>query len=167
MPKEATPKDVTPQEIERKFLVDMKRLPAGWESSEAKKIVQGYVAIEPGGTEVRLRRKGQRYFLTVKSSGSLERSEGEIELEPKRFSELWPFTEGRRVEKVRYSIPLGDQLVELDVYEGALEGLATAEVEFATPEASRGFEPPPWFGEEKTEDAGFKNRNLAVHGLPV
>lgn len=154
------------QEIERKFLVDPSDLPEDLREADAKRIVQGYVALEEAGTEVRLRHKGARYFLTVKSGGGLTREEGEIEIDREQFDTLWPFTLRRRVEKIRHALPWGDELIELDVYEGALEGLATAEIEFPSEEASRRFEPPSWFGEEQTTNPRFKNKHLAIHGLP-
>jgi CYTH domain-containing protein len=40
------------------------------------------------------------------------------------------------------------------------------EVEFASVEDSARFSPPEWFGPEVTEDERYKNRQLAVHGLP-
>ena len=55
-------------EIERKFLV--KTLPEGeW---PAKEIEQAYLCREP---VVRVRRKGEQYFLTCKSAGLMEREE--------------------------------------------------------------------------------------------
>jgi hypothetical protein len=59
-------------------------------------------------------------------------------------------TEGRRVAKVRSVVPLGEHRAEVDVFEGALDGLAIVEVEFPSSEAADAFEPPAWFGEEVT-----------------
>ena len=65
------------------------------------------------------------------------RVEEEIEIEPDRFERLWPLTEGRRIEKTRYEIDAGgDLVIELDVYKGDLDGLVTAEVEFDSEEAA-------------------------------
>jgi len=152
-----------PEEIERKFLVA--ELPVGLESFPNADVQQGYIAVE-GEVEVRLRRKGERCYETVKGPGSLSRLELEIELEAAQLEALWPATEGRRVFKRRYRVPHGPHIVELDVYHGGLEGLTTAEVEFESVEASTAFEPPPWFGREVTRDGRLKNRNLALHGLP-
>lgn len=150
-------------EIERKYLVASP--PPNLEDHTSRSILQGYVAIEDGGTEVRLRRKGERYFETVKSGHGLERMEAEIELSREQFEELWPTVGDRQVEKIRYEIPRGDLAIELDVYAGRLAGLMTAEVEFGTVAESEVFEPPIWFGVEVTEDERYKNRNLAIHGL--
>ena len=78
----------------------------------------------------------------------------------------------RAIEKTRYRLPAGDGLVidglviELDVYAGSLSGLQVAEVEFGDEDAARRFRPPAWFGREVTDDDRFKNRSLAVDGLP-
>jgi CYTH domain-containing protein len=56
--------------------------------------------------------------------------------------------------------------IEVDVYEGDLEGLIVAEVEFDSEERARGFEPPAWLGDDVTGDERFLNENLAVNGVP-
>ncbi len=156
---------VSVQEIERKFLIRGSSLPDGLDSIPRKQISQGYLAVSPDGTEVRLRRKGDRCYLTVKSPGALQRTEREIELTSDQFEHLWPATSGRRLEKTRYLIQLNDHQIELDQYAGALAGLLVAEVEFPTIEASQAFAPPDWFGREVTQDERYKNRNLALYGL--
>jgi CYTH domain-containing protein len=92
--------------------------------------------------------------------------EVELPLDPARFDELWPLTEGRRIEKVRHRVPVGDDIVELDRYRGAHDGLVVAEVEFADVKGAAAFEPPPWFGAEVTDDPRFKNKELAVASAP-
>lgn len=151
-------------EIERKFLLPA--LPDGLERHPHEPIAQGYLAITDA-VEVRVRRRGARALLTVKSIGAGTRVEEELALDERRFASLWPLTEGRRVEKVRYAIAAADGLmIELDVYGGALAGLVTAEVEFASEAASAAYRPPAWLGEDVTDDARFKNRTLAVSGRP-
>lgn len=150
-------------EIERKFLVIRERMPLPVTGME---IMQGYVAIEPEGAEVRLREKGDKILLTVKSSGSMTRAEAETEITREQFDTLWPFTLGRRIEKMRYDIPLGGGLTcELDIFSGGLRGLVMAEVEFTDEDSAKAFQPPEWFGEEVTDDKRYKNKNLAVRGL--
>ena len=150
-------------EIERKFLVtEMPRA-----ESAATAVEQGYLALDEE-TEVRLRRAGDELFLTAKSGHGEVREEVEVPIDPKSFAALWPLTAGRRVRKVRHYVPLGDGLrAEVDVYEAALDGLRTAEVEFDSPEASRAFTPPPWFGPELTGDRRYANQSLATRGLPA
>lgn len=151
-------------EIERKFLV--KKRPPNLDTYPHKEILQGYLAIAESGTEVRLRQKGCRFYQTVKIGAGLKRQEVEVAVTFEQFERLWPLTAGKRVEKVRYEIAHGSFTIELDVYRGALAGLLVAEVEFVSEAESQAFSPPKWFGEEVTEDKRYKNKNLAVHGMP-
>mgnify|MGYP001821485388 CR=1 FL=1 len=152
-----------PTEIERKFLVSTP--PENLENFNSNEIVQGYIFISDD-LEIRLRRKGNLYFQTIKSSGDLERSEYEIELTKDQFETLWPFTEGKRILKTRYEIDYQNHLIELDIYSESLQGLKTAEVEFKSAEESNKFKPPSWFGEDVTRDKKYKNKNLALFGIP-
>ena len=71
------------------------------------------------------------------------RVEEELEIDDRRFEALWALTEGRRIAKTRHLVPLGGGLTaEVDVYAEALDGLLTAEVEFASTAASAAFVPP-------------------------
>jgi adenylate cyclase len=151
-------------EIERKFLVG--DLPEGLDADQGVPIAQGYLATGDDGSEVRLRRAGERLRLTAKRGAGMVRTEQEVELSADQFEALWPVTEGRRLLKTRHAIPAGEHLIELDVYGGALSGLRIAEVEFASVEAAHAFIPPTWFGREVTDDDRYKNRRLAVEGLP-
>ena len=151
-------------EIERKFLVTS--LPRAMDRDPHEHIIQGYVVVGADGSEVRLRRKGQKYFETVKLGRGEVRSELEIELTATQFDTLWEATSGRRIEKTRYEVPHAGRIVEVDVYHGELAGLVIAECEFASAEESRRFVPPEWFGGEVTDDPEYKNQNLALHGRP-
>ena len=128
------------REIERKFLIEISVV-AGRSGFDLRgnRSCKVILAVSADGTEVRLRRKGNRCYLTVKSPGGLQRSEREIELTSDQFDHLWPATSGRRIEKTRYLIQLSDHQIELDRFAGSLEGLLVAEVEFPTVEASRAF----------------------------
>ncbi len=127
-------------EIERKFLVD--KLPDPGLLSAPTSIDQGYLAASSDGTEVRLRRKGGRFYQTIKQGQGLSRLQTEITLSGEQFESMWPHTEGRRVNKHRHEIPCGPHIIELDVFKGPLEGLIVAEVEFDSVEQSAGFDPP-------------------------
>ena len=151
-------------EIEKKYLVT--RIPAETERLTGTPIEQGYLAITSDGKEIRLRRKGDRFFQTVKKGSGLVRTEVEIELTEKQFAVLWPMTEGRRVSKHRYEVPIAGHVCELDVFGRSLAGLVLAEVEFASIDESRRFVPPDWFDKDVTEDERYKNKQLAQHGIP-
>ena len=139
-----------PVEVERKFRItslDASRLPDG------EAITQGYLSFEP---EVRVRLRADRAFLTVKGPGTHERREFEYRI---------PFDDGREllglcsatITKTRYIV--GN--IEIDVYHGALEGLAVAEVEGRADSVTR----PEWIEwVEVTGDSRYLNRNLARAG---
>ncbi|MGB0095307.1 MAG: CYTH domain-containing protein [Solirubrobacteraceae bacterium] len=152
-------------ELERKFLVTTP--PADLERHPASRILQGYLVIAEDGSEVRVRRRAGRTWLTVKRGRGLVRREEEVEITAAQFDRLWPLTEARRIEKIRYEIDLANgPVIELDVYEGALSGLLVAEVEFPSVAAAGRFVPPSWFGEDVTNDDAYKNRQLALDGPP-
>jgi len=160
---EIIPAKEMPKEIERKFLV--KSLPENLDQYPHEKITQGYLAITEDGTEVRLRQKKDKYYQTVKVGTGKIRSEVEVEISEEQFNTLWKATEGKRIEKTRYEIPLGNKKIELDVYHDNLEGLATAEIEFSSEEESSNFIAPDWLGEEVTDNKRYKNQNLALYGI--
>lgn len=151
-------------EIERKFL--LAEAPTQLEGRTGKRIEQGYLAYGDGA-EVRLRREEDRRLLTVKRGHGEVREEIELPLDARVFEALWPLTESRRVGKTRYPVALGEGLeAEVDVYEGELTGLVTAEVEFGFEGQSRDFQPPSWLGEEVTGDRRYSNQSLALEGAP-
>jgi adenylate cyclase len=149
-------------EVERKFRL---RQPPDLSGSESEPIEQGYLAVGAEG-EVRLRRKGERTLLTAKRGVGLSRAEAEVEISPEQFDALWPLTEGRRLQKRRHVLPEDGLEIEVDVYEGELDGLIVAEVEFDSEDQARSFKPPAWLGDEVTGDERFLNENLAVNGTP-
>ena len=152
-------------EIERKWLVGDPPVDLG--TVPSRRIDQGYVAIDPDSTEVRVRRADAEAVMTVKQGAGGIRAEEEFAIPPDRFERLWPLTAGRRVQKRRHLIPGPDGLTfELDVYGGDLEGLKVVEVEFPDEQAAQSFAAPAWFGREVTDDPRYKNQQLAQHGTP-
>ena len=151
-------------EIERKYLV--KHLPIDLGSFPHLEIKQGYLAYGADGTSVRIRTKGKTCFLTIKGPGDLVRTEIEVVLSSEQFDTLWPGTQGARLEKTRYYLPLHAHTIELDVYHGRLQGLLIAEVEFTSQKEALGFIAPDWFGEDVSADPRYKNHVLARNGLP-
>jgi adenylate cyclase len=147
------------REIERKYLV--KRLPEKLKGSRRYVIAQGYLATEPAGRQVRLRKKGKTASLTFKVGRGAQREEREIKLSPKQFAALWPGTAGRRLRKLRYEIPWRNLLIEIDIYRGKHTGLVVAEVEFPDGATCREFKPPSWFGREVTGEKRYSNVRLA------
>jgi len=142
-------------EIERKFLV--KKMP-NLTNIVRVNIIQGYINYEP---EVRIRKKDNRFYLTRKSLGTIERSEEDTEISEAAYNILSSLVKSD-LKKVRYLIPIKDNLTaELDIYQGKLKGLNIVEVEFTNEKEANMFKVPDWFGKEITEDNYYKNQNLS------
>ncbi|HXG85075.1 MAG TPA: CYTH domain-containing protein [Pyrinomonadaceae bacterium] len=152
------------REIEKKFL--LRGLPSG--IANGIEISQGYLSV--GDPEVRVRAKDERFFLTRKGGEGFIREEEECEISKEIFDILWSLTEVARIEKTRYEIVGGDGLVwEIDEFQTAsTKGLFIAEVEL--PDDSIVPEIPPAIAEvierDVTVDEAYKNKNLAINGLP-
>lgn len=165
-------------EIEKKYL--LKALPFDMTAYDRSVLRQGYISTDP---VIRLRSEknrcaagmSEKYFLTVKGSGTLAREEFELEITRQRFEELWKKIEGYPIDKIRYRVPLepgqkrndgvrcdaGCLVAELDEYINRLEGLFTVETEFSSIEEALAFVPPDWFGSDVTEDRRYGNGRMS------
>jgi CYTH domain-containing protein len=142
-------------EIERKFLVDISKV----NMSTARRvhyIEQGYVFNSDKGV-LRIRKSNTKYFLTIKSQGTLKRTEIEFEV-PKIEGELLFGMCDNVLSKTRYEIPYEGKLWELDVFNGHLNGLVLAEVELKRENEKVVI--PDWCIKEVTEDIRYSNSNL-------
>lgn len=148
-------------EIERKFLVDEKKLPAQILNGGVK-IAQGYLNVEPART-VRVRIKGERGFLTIKSANvGIVRKEFEYEIPLDDAQEILKLCAPRILEKVRYKIEYAGKIWEVDVFGGQNAGLILAEIELAAVDEEIIL--PDWVGAEVSEDKRYFNSNL-VSGI--
>lgn len=145
-------------EIERKFLVDdIDAALAGAVACE--RIAQGYLSADPDAT-VRVRIRGERGFLTVKSRNrGAERGEWEYEIPEADARELLALSRTPIVDKVRHQVPFGGLVWEVDVF-SCPAGLVLAEVEL--PRADARLTLPDWVGREVTSDPRYFNSNLAL-----
>lgn len=143
-------------EIERKFLI--KQLPFTLEQFEMTEIEQMYLSTEP---VVRIRKKGDNYYLTCKSKGMMERQEVEFPISKLVYEELKLQKQGNIITKKRYIIPYQTYQIELDQFEGDFCGLILAEVEFASKEEAEAFVMPDWFLKDVTFEKEYHNSNLS------
>jgi adenylate cyclase len=155
---------VVATEIERKFLVA--DVPAADVLGTGVPFRQGYLAGEDD-VETRIRITPDDAWFTVKAGRSMARVEVELAVDRDEAESLWPHTAGRRLEKVRYRVPVEGGVAEVDRYGGDLEGLWTVEVEFDDESTADTFTVPSWFGPEVTTKPGWSNGELARHGRPV
>ena len=147
-------------EIERKFLVTSTEFLS--ESIRSNRIVQGYLNSNPERT-VRIRIKGTQGFITIKGKGNesgTTRFEWEKEIEVTEAEQLLLLCEDGVIDKIRYEIPFGKHLYEVDVFEGDNKGLIIAEIELENENES--FEKPNWLGAEVTGDDRYYNASLST-----
>ena len=144
------------EEIERKFLVQGE----SWkEGAKGTTFRQGFLSTDPQRT-VRVRAAGERGTLTIKGKSIGARRveyEYEIPLEDARRL-LDTLCKRPLIEKVRYELPTGAHVWEIDVFEGDNQGLIVAEIELRSEDEA--FERPAWLGEEVTNDPRYFNSNL-------
>lgn len=147
-------------EIERKFLVTNDDWRA--QASEKKIIKQGYFA-SAGKASIRIRISGSSANINIKSATlDVTRMEYEIPVPLADAEEMLEhLCEKPFIEKVRYLVPYGDHIWEVDEFSGDNEGLVVAEIELSS--SGEQFERPPWLGEEVSSDKRYYNVCLVKH----
>jgi len=153
-------------EYERRFL--LKTLPADLDESQFVRIVDHYVK----GTRLRLRRLERpgagivEYKFAVKfADASLP--DGcialtNLYLTAAEYDYLRPFVGADSIVKRRYPYMHNGWLYDIDVFEGAQDGLILAEIELETADEFRGFPPPEFAARDVTADPFFTGGNLAM-----
>lgn len=153
-------------EIERKFLVDINKVPYDFSKLNREFIEQGYIIYKP---EIRVRSvSGSEYFMTIKGNtdDATVRNEIEFKISKEAFSTLMARDDVNKISKNRYTVNEGNNIYEIDVFEGKLKGLACLEVEFPTKEDADCFSIPSWIKKEVTDDVRYRNSFLARNDIP-
>lgn len=146
-------------EIERKFLVNLEKLPFHYEQYPCRYIEQGYLCTGP---VVRVRRDGSDYYLTYKSKGLMIREEYNLPLTEEAYRHLIKKADGRIIRKKRYNIPMEEGLLlELDIFEGDLAPLVIGEIEFPDESSAEHYCAPAWLGEDVTLSSQYHNSTLS------
>lgn len=145
-------------EIERKFLLKAGTDPTHGLTGE--RLCQGYIAASEQSA-VRVRRAGDRAWLTIKGAGDgISRPEFEYPIPladaERLLNELCP---PPLIDKTRYRIEHAGHIWEVDVFHGANLGLVLAEVELDS--ADELLDLPDWVGSEVSHDARYYNSALA------
>jgi CYTH domain-containing protein len=151
-----------PKEIERKFLVDSDE----WRKNAdgGKKMRQAVILAEPDRS-IRVRLiDGKKARLTLKiDRNQISRHEFEYEIPMSDAREMLRLANGSAIIKTRYEVPYKGFVWEVDVYEGAFEGLVVAEVEMKSEKDKPPL--PSWVGVEVSDDRRFSNRAIAEGSL--
>ena len=147
------------KEIERKFLVAH----GAWRENIAEVHVfrQGYLNYDSLRT-VRVRASEVTGYLTIKGiTEGLTRDEFEYEIPLSDALALLQLCEHPAIEKKRYIVPNGPHVWEVDVFEGANDGLVVAEIELGSEDEA--FIKPNWLGNEVSGDRKYSNSALSLH----
>ncbi len=141
-------------EIERKFLIDVARLP----QAAGTLYVQGYLARD-GDMTVRVRVAGDKGYLTIKAGKGISHAEFEYDIPVGEAREMLAFCKEAPIEKIRRVIAYEGHEWEVDEFLGANKGLWLAEIELA--QEDEVFAKPEWLGREVSDDPRYYNANLA------
>lgn len=142
-------------EIEKKFLVDVEKLPNFEKEEEIK---QGYINTV-GNTVVRVRIKGEKAFITVKGEVSgTTRSEYEYEIPLDDGNEMLETLCDKKILKTRKYFSIDKHLWEVDFFKGDNEGLIVAEIELE--DENETFTIHDWITKEVSNDYRYFNNNL-------
>jgi len=161
-------------EIEKKFIVKLIDIPLDLANSKnANKyiITQSYISFSP---EIRLRKvisdNNNRFYITIKipvDKFGMIREEYEYAISESKYNFLLKFKEGNTIEKTRYQFMYNKKMFAVDKFNGFLNGLVVAEVEFDSEDETKSFIPPKWLGKDITSNKKYKNGNLSKYGIPT
>lgn len=140
-------------EIETTYLANS--LPKGLQDLEGRTLVDIYFPANAVHPHLRIRQKGSSYTLTkktqVNTGDASTQTEENIELTKDEFDAL-AAGNGKTVAKVRYELPIGEHIAEIDVFTGDLEGLVLVDVEFNSAAERDKFIKPDFCGADVTQE---------------
>ena len=144
-------------EIERKFLVK-DTIHEVIALIRPHQIIQAYLVNEKSKS-VRVRIMDEKAFLTIKSDMiGITRKEYEYEIPVIEALSLIKSFGLKSLKKKRYKLEFRSKTWEIDVFEGALQGLILAEIELDSEDEK--FDVPEWVDEEVTFKPEFLNARL-------
>ena len=131
------------EELELTFLA--KYLPQDLRSFPSKEITDIYIPAPAQHPVLRIRKSGTACEITkkqpIKPGDASHQLETTIPLTAEEFSAL-DRLEGKRVSKIRYYYKQSGTTFEIDIFQGALQGLVLVDVEFETAEEKSAFTAP-------------------------
>lgn len=154
--------------VERKFIVDKSQLPKIKRmATDTVKIDQYYTRV--GDIEEKYCRFGDRFFHTVRAKiyGDLTRIGFEEECSSSDYESNKIDMIGNIVSMERYFIQSPDYVCEVDEYLGQMKGLNICSLEFASEQEAEIIDVPEFCKEEVTTNSSYRNKNLALNGLPM
>ena len=143
-------------EIEKKFLIDISKLPT---LKNGYQIKQGYIKTVDH-TTVRVRIRDKKAFLTIKGKSiGASRLEFEYSIPLQDANDMLNnLCQTSFIDKTRYLVKYEGHVWEIDIFEGKNKGLVVAEIELES--EAEAFTLPSWIIKEVTDDNRYFNSNL-------
>jgi len=165
--------DGTGKEIERKWLIDLNKIPFSLDDDgvDVFEVEQDYICFDP---EIRVRKYTYGtdytgYQMTIKTNlteDGLIRDETNIDINEEQYNNLYKKKEGNTINKTRYQMEYKGKVLAIDVFKGDLKGLVYMEIEFPNKKEAEAYSIPNWVITEVTRDIRYKNGHLARYGIP-
>lgn len=161
-------------EIERRFLIDQRKLPDLFHALTITKgkfnMLQGYLTDDPKSV-IRIRTVlepaiARAAYLTLKgetANGSRTEIETKLAELDAALEMLDKFHRGRILRKTRYVVEFDGLDWEIDFFHDYHDGLIIAEVELD--QIDQQITLPPWVGKEITDDFEYSNARLAFSNI--
>ena len=146
-------------EIERKFIV----ISQEWRTQASPvHYIQGYLALGPPAS-VRVRIAQNTAMLNIKQSTTdITRDEFEYEIPISDAQHMLDnLCDGQTIQKNRYTLDYQGHRWEIDEFLDSNQGLCIAEIELNS--VDEAYAPPPWIGNEVSQDHRYFNTYLAQH----
>ncbi len=147
-------------EVERRFLVDPKRLP---KLRKGNLQIQGYLneRVSTDTAQIRVRIEGKSATLTIKYRESdLIRQEFEFPIPKPEAEKLLKLT-NKKISKVRHKMLVDGKKWEIDFFQGENFPLVIAEIELQSEKEV--LSPPLWLTKEITANLNYTAMSLAFH----
>jgi len=140
-------------ELERTYL--LKYLPEDVKEKQSIEIFDIYIPKSADHSILRIRKRGEVCEITkkqpIKGSDSSEQEEHTINLSEEEFLALADI-DGKKLHKIRYFYPCGQNMAEIDVYKDNFDGLVFVDFEFKTREEKEKFLIPDFCLAEITQE---------------
>ena len=149
-------------ELERTYIA--KYIPEGLKMCTSKKMHDIYIENGEDHLNLRVRQNGQKFEITrkvpVEDGDASKQTETTIILKEEEFQSLRT-AKHRAVEKTRYLYRYKEWTAEIDVFEGALQGLVVIDFEFDTEAERDAFVMPDFCLAEVTQEEWMAGGMLA------
>ena len=158
------------KEIERKYLLNRSILEFLDKTSTSHKNITQFYTKATANKSLRFRKYGSQYYRCIKHGTGGVREEIEKEVSSKVYKKNLKKRIGRSIKKIRYLFKLDSYEYSVDVYKKPLVDLYVMEVEFESIAAYENYVLPSTLEmvveKEVTYDEAYKNKSLALFGLP-